>query len=108
MNIAPHILKAIHAADDPMRYACQLGRAQARVEEHRRMMVLTTPQRSQPKTETAHQNNLCLNGEGLRGLKRDAFRLALRECGGSVGLAAERLMVTRSTAFEMAKRYGTE
>lgn len=57
------------------------------------------------KTTPKPVATLHLNGEGMEGVKRDAFLLAMKECGGRLAHVAKRLKIQKSTAYDYAKRY---
>lgn len=91
---------------DALRYACAVGRSQSMEawlvsairdgSESAAIRRRVTIPNSKPIIPE-HENNLCLNGEGLAGVERDALILAMEESGGIKAKAARRLQITRAT-----------
>lgn len=108
------------ALQDALDYACRLGRYQGghevrafiyRDSDGEERGLLIDINRSRPfvrpipaKVHNHDENCIHLNGDGLRGLKRDAAEAAIRKTRGNVAAAAALLGVSRGYMHEFVKR----
>lgn len=100
INLHPNDLMVDHpASQETLDYALKRGRFLGGHDLIDRSRPIASPVGVERVAAPAHQNNLCLNGGGMKELERAAIELAMEESGGSVRKAAQRLKMDRSRLY---------